>query len=96
VVIGNAYTSYTIENVRDSQDSLIDLLARRGRIGYFFKRLEQCIEVQPTAAMTDVIEKTMIKVLSILGIVTKEVRQGPIGSFKVTIIVPLLSTLYTQ
>ena len=43
---------------------------------YFFKRLEKYIEVQPTAAMTDMIVKIMVEVLSILGIVTKEVGQG--------------------
>jgi methyl-accepting chemotaxis protein len=43
---------------------------------YFFKRLEKYIEVRPTAAMTDIIVKIMVEVLSILGIVTKEVGQG--------------------
>jgi len=43
---------------------------------YFFKRLEKYIDVRPTAAMTDIIIKIMVEVLSILGIVTKEVRQG--------------------
>jgi hypothetical protein len=43
---------------------------------YFFKRLEAYIEVQPTAAMTDVIVKIMVEVISILGIVTKEIGRG--------------------
>jgi len=43
---------------------------------YFFKRLEKYIEVRPTAAMTDIIIKILVEVLSILGIVTKEVGQG--------------------
>ena len=43
---------------------------------YFFKRLEKYIEVRPTAAMTDIIVKIMVEVLSILGIVTKEIGQG--------------------
>jgi hypothetical protein len=46
------------------------------RLEYFFKRLEKYIEVRPTAAMTDIIVKIMVEVLSILGIVTKEVGQG--------------------
>ncbi|KAI9447183.1 hypothetical protein BJY52DRAFT_1228423 [Lactarius psammicola] len=40
------------------------------------QRLEQYIEVRPTVAMTDIIVKIMAEVLSILGIVTKEVGQG--------------------
>ncbi|KAH9012828.1 hypothetical protein EDB83DRAFT_2189553, partial [Lactarius deliciosus] len=62
-----------VKDVRTSQDALVDLF---GRLEYFFKRLEQYIEVRPTAAMTDIIVKIMVEVLSILGIVTKEVGQG--------------------
>jgi hypothetical protein len=46
------------------------------RIECFFKRLETYTEVQPTAAMADVIVKIMIEVLSILAIATKEIKQG--------------------
>jgi hypothetical protein len=45
------------------------------RIENFFKRLESYTEVPPTAAMTDVVVKIMIEVLSILAIATKEVKQ---------------------
>ena len=43
---------------------------------YFFKRLEAYIKVRPTAAMTDIIVAIMVEVISILGIVTKEIQQG--------------------
>jgi hypothetical protein len=43
---------------------------------YFFKRLEAYIKVRPTAAMRDIIVKIMVEVISILGIVTKEIQQG--------------------
>ena len=43
---------------------------------YFFKRLEAYIKVRPTAAMIDIIVKIMVEVISILGIVTKELKQG--------------------
>ena len=43
---------------------------------YFFKRLEAYIKVRPTEAMIDIIVKIMVEVISILGIVTKEIRQG--------------------
>ncbi|KAH9057379.1 hypothetical protein EDB87DRAFT_1578759 [Lactarius vividus] len=61
------------KDVRASQDALVDLF---GRIDNFFRRLEKHIEVRPTAAMMDVIVKIMVEVLSILGIVTKEIRRG--------------------
>ena len=39
-------------------------------------RLEKYVHFRPTAAMTDIIVKIMVEVISILGIVTKEIRQG--------------------
>jgi nucleoside-triphosphatase THEP1 len=53
---------------------------------YFFKRLEAYIKVRPTSAMIDIIVKIMVEVISILGIVTKEIRQGRTSmSFRVPI-----------
>ena len=53
---------------------------------YFFMRLEKYIKVRPTAAMKRIIVKIMAEVLSILGIVTKEIRQGSMSaSFRVNI-----------
>ena len=52
---------------------LIDIFVR---IEGFFKRLESYTEVRPTTAMTDVIAKITIEVLSILAIATKEIKQG--------------------
>ena len=60
-------------DVRDSQDALGEIF---DRIETFFKRLESYIEARPTASMTDVIVKIMVEVLSILGILTKEIGQG--------------------
>ncbi|KAH9170737.1 hypothetical protein EDB89DRAFT_2243936 [Lactarius sanguifluus] len=62
-----------VKDVRASESAVVDLF---GRLEYFFKRLEKYIEVRPTAAMTDIIVKIMVEVLSILGIVTKEIGQG--------------------
>src|ERR1700744_706915 len=47
----------------------------------FFLRLEKYIKVRPTAAMKDIIVKIMVEVLSILGIVTKEIRQGSMSAY---------------
>ena len=52
---------------------LVDIFVR---IECFFKRLEAYTEVPPTTAMTDVIVKIVTEVLSILGIATKEIKQG--------------------
>ena len=43
---------------------------------YFFKRLEAYIKVRPTMAMRDIIVKIMVEVISILGIITKEMQLG--------------------
>ena len=56
------------------------------RMESFFKRLEKYIKVRPTAALTDIIVKIMVEVLSILGIVTKEMGHGKMSrSFRVDI-----------
>ena len=39
-------------------------------------RLEKYIHFRPTAAMVDIIVKIMVEVISILGIVTKEIKQS--------------------
>lgn len=46
------------------------------RIEGFFKRLELHIKARPTPAMKDIIVKIMVEVLSIFGILTKEIEQG--------------------
>ena len=47
-----------------------------GRIENFFRRLESYTEVRPTPAMIDIIVKIVVEVLSILTIVTKEIRRS--------------------
>ena len=42
----------------------------------FFRRLEMYTEVALTTEMTDVIIEIMAEILSILGIATKEIKQG--------------------
>ena len=46
------------------------------RIEMFFRRLEVYTEVPPSAEMMDIIIWIMVEVLLILGIATKEIRQG--------------------
>jgi hypothetical protein len=42
----------------------------------FIRRLEIYTKVQQTTEMMDTIIRIMVEVLSILGIVTKEIKQG--------------------
>jgi hypothetical protein len=42
----------------------------------FFRRLEMYTEVPLTTEMTDVIIEIMAEVLSVVGIATKEIKQG--------------------
>ena len=47
----------------------------------FFRRLETYTRVPPTTEMTDIIIQIMVEVLSILGIATKEIKQGRISEY---------------
>jgi len=51
---------------------LIDLFER---IESFFKRLESYTEVKPSEEMTDMMVKIVVEVLSVLAIVTVEIKQ---------------------
>ena len=47
----------------------------------FFRRLETYTQVPPTTEMTDIIIQIMVEVLSILGIATKELKQGRMSEY---------------
>ncbi|KAI0293184.1 hypothetical protein B0F90DRAFT_1764101, partial [Multifurca ochricompacta] len=66
------------KDVGASQDALIEIFER---IENFFKRVEAYSQVPPTAAMTEVIVKIVVEVLSILALATKEVKQGRTSVF---------------
>ncbi|KAH9053687.1 hypothetical protein EDB87DRAFT_1690062 [Lactarius vividus] len=71
------------KDVSASHDVLIDIFER---IENFFKRLEAYTEIPQTTAMTDVIVKIMVEVLSIFAIATKEIRQGRAKKFFKTLV----------
>ena len=50
-----------------------------GRIESFFRRLEIYTQVPVTTEMIDTITQIMVEVLTILGIATKELKQGRIS-----------------
>ena len=69
----NTHISQAAKDVQTSKDTLVDIFER---IESFFRRLEIYTEVPPTPEMTDIIVQILVEVLSILGIATKEIKQG--------------------
>ena len=69
----NTCGSQTAKNVCASQDTLLDVFER---IEMFFRRLETYTEVPLTTEMMDIIIQIVVEVISILGIATKEIKQG--------------------
>ena len=74
----NAFISQAAKDARASQDTLIDVF---DRIEMFFRRLEIYTEVPLTTEMMDIIIQIMVEVLSILGIATKELKQGRLSKY---------------
>ncbi|KAF8488023.1 hypothetical protein F5888DRAFT_1930974, partial [Russula emetica] len=66
------------KDIRKSHETLIDIL---GRIESFFRRLEIYTQVPSTTEMLDTIIQIMVEVLTILGIATKEIKQGRIEKY---------------
>jgi hypothetical protein len=60
------------KGVNANQEMLVDLFER---IESFFKRLEFHTELKPSEAMTDMMVKIMVEVLSVLAIVTVEIKE---------------------
>ena len=56
-----------------SKDTLIDTFER---METFFQRLEVYTRVSPPPEMIDIIVRIMVEVISILGMATKEMKQG--------------------
>ena len=55
----------------------------------FFRRLEIYTEVRPTTEMMDIIIQILVETLSILGIATKEIKQGRMSKGSAYIFVPV-------
>ena len=60
-------------DVHSTQDALIDIFER---VETFFQRLEVYTEVPPTPEMINMMVKIMVEILSVLGIATKDIKQG--------------------
>ena len=70
----NTELSQTAKDVLASQDTLVYIFEH---IEGFFKRLETYIDFPTMEAMKNFVEKIMVEVLGIFGIVMKEMKQGP-------------------
>ena len=47
----------------------------------FFRRLQVYAEARPTTEMMDTLVQIIVEMLSILGIATKEIKQGRISKY---------------
>jgi hypothetical protein len=55
-------------------------------LGDFFKRLEIYKTIPPTIAMTDIVVKIMVEVLSVLALATKQIKEGRFSRCTITYI----------
>jgi hypothetical protein len=62
-----------VKGVIDSYDTLVDLLES---IEHFLNHLEIYTKIPPTVAMTEMVVKILVELLSALALVTKQIRQG--------------------
>ena len=74
----DAHACQAAQDARASQDTLIDVFER---IEMFFRRLETYTNVPPTTDMVDMIVQIMVEVIYILGIATKEIKQGQMSEY---------------
>jgi len=65
--------SQAAKDVRAGQDALFEVF---GCIKAFFQRLETYPKAAFNEEMVDIITKIMVEVLNVIGIATKEIRQG--------------------
>ena len=73
--------SQTFKGVSADFDTLEDLLESIER---FLNRLDIYTKVPPTSAMTEIVVKIMVELLSTLAIATKQIRQGKSSKFAFT------------
>jgi hypothetical protein len=62
-----------VKDVSASYDALLDLFES---IGNFLKRLDVYTTIPPTTAMTGIVVKIMVELLSTIGLTTKQITQG--------------------
>jgi hypothetical protein len=70
--------SQAFQGVTADLDALVDLLET---VEHFLKRLNIYTKVVPTPAMTEIVVKIMVELLSTLALATKQIRQGRPSEF---------------
>ena len=72
--------TFTPQAAKDAQgqDTLVGIFER---IEGFFQRLDVYTEVPPTMEMMGAITQIIVEALSILGIATKEMKQGRLSKY---------------
>ena len=70
--------SQAFKGVTSDLDALADLLET---VEHFLKRLNIYTKVLPTPAMTEIVVKIMVELLSTLALATKQIRQGRPSEF---------------
>jgi hypothetical protein len=65
-------------------------------LGNFLKRLEIYITIPPTPILTEVIVKVMIELLSVLALVSKQIKQGRFSKSAVTHIHVVRDSVYVR
>ncbi|KAF8468611.1 hypothetical protein DFH94DRAFT_847987 [Russula ochroleuca] len=73
IYTGLAIVLSAVKDVGSGYDALADSLES---IENFLKRLELFTKIPPTAAMTEILVKILVELLSILALVTKQIKQG--------------------
>jgi len=74
----NTFITQAAKDVRASQETVLDIFER---VEMFFRRLEIYTEVQVSTEMMDTIIQILVEILSIFGIVTKEIKQGQMSEY---------------
>ena len=62
-----------VKGVNDSYDLLLELFES---IENFLRRLDIYTKIPPTVAMTDMVIKILVELLSTLALATKQIKQG--------------------
>ena len=62
-----------VKGVIDGYDTLVDSLES---IEHFLNRLDIYTKIPPTAAMTEIVVKILVELLSTLALATKQIKQG--------------------
>jgi len=89
----NVKVPQAAKDVSTSKGKLVELFSP---IGYFFRRLDIYTGTPPTTEMTEIIVEIMVKVITILGIATKEAKRGRISELILYIFTILVDRVFRK